>query len=73
MVLSAIVFSTTFILFVLEAIIHYNIGYPGKKFVWPPKKDLGIIFGIVGIFSLVNAVLIWGLKKYSITNKYLFF
>ena len=71
--LNVSVFFTTFILFVLEAIIHYNIGYPGGKYVWPSGKEILKIFGIVGIFSLVNAVLIWGIENYSLKNKYLFF
>ena len=58
---SVIVFLTTYILFIAEAIIHYNIGHQGKKFVWPSGKEILEIFGIVGIFSLVNAVLVWGI------------
>ncbi len=60
---SIIVFSTTFALFLFEAIIHYNIGYPAKKFVWPSGKEILKIMGIVGIFSLVNSILVGELKK----------
>ena len=70
---SVIVFLTTFSLFISEAIIHYNLGNPEKKFVWPTGKEILEIVGIVGIFSLINAVLVWGIENYSLKNKYLFF
>ena len=60
---SVFVFLTTFILFIFEAFIHYNIGHQEKKFVWPSGKEILKIFGIVGIFSLINAVLVWGIEN----------
>ena len=60
---SVIVFFTTFVLFICEAVIHYTIGHQKKKFVWPSGKEILKIFGIVGIFSLVNSVLVWGIEN----------
>jgi hypothetical protein len=52
----------TFGVFMTEAIIHYNVGIhknsEDKKFVFPPTSDLIKLGAIVGIFSLINGVLI---------------
>lgn len=58
-----IVFFTTFILFLTEAIIHYNIGHHSKKIQWPSGKEMLLIVGTVATFSLINSFIIWGLGK----------
>ncbi len=58
-----LVFFTTFILFVSEAIIHYNIGNPSSKIQWPSGKELGLIMGTVAVFYLLNSFFVWGLEK----------
>ena len=59
-----IVFFTTFCLFLIEALIHFNIGHKGKKFVWPSRKDLFYIIATVSLFSLLNSGLVWAIEKY---------
>jgi hypothetical protein len=63
---------TTFGLFMVEAIMHYNLGKDDckceeqkkiKKGFMPPTKSLIQLAIIVGIFSVVNGVLIDKLEK----------
>lgn len=65
--LGVIVGGTTFALFMTEAIIHFNMGIkkddPKKKFTWPDKKELGKLALVVGIFSIMNGVIINEVKK----------
>ena len=58
-----IVFVTTFILFFIEAILHYNIGRREDKFVWPSKKELLEIALTVGGFSFVNSFIVDFLER----------
>ena len=62
-----IVGGTTFALFMGEAIIHYNMGIqkdtPNKKFQLPDKSELVKLSVIVGIFSVLNGVIINYVKK----------
>ena len=57
----------TFGLFMAEAVIHYNMGVhkaDGKKgFVLPPAKDFIKLAAIVGVFSIVNGVIVGKLSK----------
>ena len=62
--MNIIVFFTTFIVFLGEATIHYNIGHEEEKFVWPSGKHMLYILGTVATFSLINAVLVWGIGKF---------
>ena len=52
----------TFSVFMTEAIVHYNIGShrhtKDKKFKLPPTNDLIKLGGVVGLFSLINGVVI---------------
>ena len=59
MKLSAIiVFCVTFVLFYIEAMIHYNIGKNGKPyFILPDKKELIHIAYIVLIFSILSGII----------------
>jgi len=60
---AVIVFFTTFVLFLMEAFIHYNIGHHSKKLQWPSGKEILLILGTVAIFSLINSFFVWGLEK----------
>jgi hypothetical protein len=55
-----IVFTTTFVLFLLEALLHYNIGRyeekEGIKFYLPDKKEFAALVGVLIIFSIANSV-----------------
>ena len=65
--LGIIVGVTTFALFMTEAIIHYNMGVqadePKDKFQIPKGHDLGKLALIVGIFSVMNGVIVNEVKK----------
>jgi len=58
---------STFALFMAEGVIHYNMGVraddPTKKFHIPNKNSLGEIALIVGIFSVLNGVIVNEIKK----------
>ena len=64
-----LVFLTTFSIFTLEAMFHYNYGKGGKKewdgldFHLPEKKDLLRIIGTVAVFSYLNAKLLNYLRE----------
>ena len=50
------VFISTFFIFLIEAILHYNVGLNGlTKLVLPNKNNMFKIIGILLIFSLANA------------------
>lgn len=56
-----IILASTFVIFMAEAIIHYNIGKnENKKFkvVIPPTNSLLKMAVIVGAFSILNQVVI---------------
>ena len=59
----------TFLVFMVEAIIHYNVGKKdteqGEETQWflPPNKSLKKLVLLVGVFSIVNAYLIGTIKK----------
>jgi len=65
--LSVIIFFTTSILFLCEAMIHFNIGKSEqdktKIIVFPSGKEFGYIVLTVMIFSLLNSVAVWGIGK----------
>jgi hypothetical protein len=65
--LGLVVGVTTFALFMAEGIIHYNMGVradePNKQFHIPKGKALGEIALIVGIFSVLNGVIVNEIKK----------
>ena len=65
--LGLIVGGTTFVLFMVEGIIHFNMGKDidkeEKKFSIPKKKQLMEIALIVGIFSVINGVVVNEVKK----------
>jgi len=70
--LGVIVGGTTFVLLTTEAIIHFNMGqnYDNEKegkelapFKLPDSKELGKLALIVGIFSVMNGVIINEIKK----------
>tara|TARA_R110002020_G_scaffold379412_4_gene590609 strand:+ start:2894 stop:3076 length:183 start_codon:yes stop_codon:yes gene_type:complete len=48
----------TFAVFMVEAIIHYNLGAKSEKMKIPPAKDLIKMGIIVLIFSIISAQLI---------------
>ncbi len=58
---------STFALFMTEGIVHYNMGVraddPKKKFHIPNRNALGEIALIVGIFSILNGVIVNEIKK----------
>ena len=57
----------TFGVFMTEAILHYNMGEnsdkENKKFKFPPTKDFIKLGVVVGIFSIVNGIIIGKLSK----------
>ncbi len=59
-----IVFITTFILFTLEAFLHYNIGHESKDYVFPDQKEIVYILVTVFIFSYLNSVAVKVVSKY---------
>jgi hypothetical protein len=59
-----IFFISTFILFTVEAFLHYNIGHESKNFVFPDKKEMTSIFSTVFIFSVFNSFSVRLLSKY---------
>ena len=65
--LGLIVGGTTFALFMGEAIIHYNMGRkksdPAHKFGLPTSSVLTRLALVVGIFSVLNGVVIEEVKK----------
>jgi hypothetical protein len=65
--LGLIVGGTTFVLFMAEAIIHFNMGKNYKEqptpFKLPDTKELIKVSLIVGIFSVMNGVIINEIKK----------
>ena len=65
--LGLIVGATTFGLFMTEALIHYNMGVsekePDHKFTIPPRRDLTKLAIVVGVFSVLNGVIIEKVKK----------
>ena len=48
-----IVFITTFILFTVEAFLHYNIGHESKEFIYPTFEEIFSIISTVFIFSIL--------------------
>jgi ABC-type antimicrobial peptide transport system permease subunit len=54
---------TTFILFLIEALFHFNIGKNGhkihKKFeiVFPTKQEMAYIVGVLAVFSICNGLI----------------
>ena len=53
-----IVFLSTFIMFSIEAILHYNIGKNGMtSLVMPSLVDIVKLAVVVGIFSLLSTIL----------------
>ena len=57
----------TFTLFMTEAFLHYNMGVnkdsDDNKFVFPSKKDTFKLAVVVGIFSILNGVVIHQVVK----------
>ena len=58
----------TFGLFMSEALLHYNLGAhkdpsETKKFVLPPANDFVKLAVIVGVFSVLNGVIISQITK----------
>ena len=57
---SYIVFTTTFVLFLLEALLHYNIGRyeetDGIKLYLPSKKEFAALVGVLIVFSIANSL-----------------
>jgi hypothetical protein len=63
-----IVGGVTFVLFMAEALLHYNLGVhkdpnETRKFVIPPTKDFIKLGLIVGTASFLNAYLIGRVSK----------
>jgi hypothetical protein len=61
------IIATTFVLFMAEAIIHYNFGKKDcekktTKGILPPTNSLIRIGVVVGVFSVINGMAIKTLK-----------
>ena len=54
---------TTFIIFLIEALFHFNIGKNGhqihKKFeiIFPTKQEMAYIVCILAVFSILNGLI----------------
>jgi hypothetical protein len=54
---------TTFILFLIEALFHFNIGKNGHQIhkkieiIFPNKREMAYIIGILTIFSICNGLI----------------
>lgn len=52
----------TFVLFMIEAVLHYNLGAksenPNHRMALPPNKQLLQLALMVGIFSFINGKII---------------
>ena len=60
----SIVFLSTFIIFTLEALLHYNIGRNGlTAFSCPSFDEVLKIIGVVAFFSAINSFIINKLEK----------
>jgi hypothetical protein len=58
------VFISTFIVFFIEALFHYNVGKNGlKTFILPKKNDFIKILAILLIFSFFNVFIFDKLHK----------
>ena len=58
-----IITTVTFVLFLIEALLHFNIGkndYDKKislKITLPTKKELACIIAVLAVFSLLNGII----------------
>lgn len=59
-----IVFITTFILFSIEALLHYNIGHEDSNFVFPNINELCTILITVTFFSFLNSIAVSIISKH---------
>lgn len=67
---SIIIFCTTAVLFIIEGLIHFNIGKSEPKITFPSWKEFGHIVLTVLSFSLLNSVAVWGITRiYQKTKK----
>jgi hypothetical protein len=54
---------TTFILFLIEALFHFNIGKNGHQIhkkieiIFPTKKEMAYIVGVLAVFSILNGLI----------------
>ncbi len=57
-----IAFLVTFVTFLVEALLHYNVGKHGaidlKHLEWPSGQEMWDIVKVLAIFSAINAYLI---------------
>ena len=55
-----IIFTTTFILFLMEALLHYNIGRYEEKdgiiFYLPDMKETVALVAVLLVFSIANSL-----------------
>jgi hypothetical protein len=60
--IAAVTFGVTYAMFMTEALIHYNMGVHKDKsqqgFVLPPKKDFVKLGVVVGLFSILNGIVV---------------
>ena len=64
------VFISTFFVFLLEGLFHYNIGNNGlSRFKFPNSYDLCKIVIILAIFSTINAYISKFIFDYNEKNK----
>lgn len=65
--IGSVTFAVTFSMFMVEAIMHYNMGVhknsDEKDFVLPPRKDLIKLALITGTFSILNGLVVNELSK----------
>ena len=60
---SIIIFCTTAVLFIIEGLIHFNIGKNESKITLPSWKEFGHIVLTVVSFSFLNSVAVWGITR----------
>ena len=64
---ATVTFLVTYGMFMTEALLHYNMGVhkdnDEKSFVLPPKKDFIKLGVMVGLFSILNGIVVKEIAK----------
>lgn len=65
--IATVTFMVTYGMFMAEALIHYNMGIHKaenkKGFVLPPTKDFVKLAVVVGMFSILNGMVVKEISK----------
>jgi hypothetical protein len=65
--IATVTFLATYGIFMTEALVHYNMGVhkesSEKGFVFPPTKDFIKLGMVVGLFSIINGMVVKEIVK----------